>query len=73
MNQQSLHQLIKRFIFGILTGFFVAAIYWSYSSYFHASFSLAYGMMSSLFVALSCGVIATLISLDKLIDNLPFL
>ncbi|AFZ35339.1 hypothetical protein Sta7437_1781 [Stanieria cyanosphaera PCC 7437] len=71
MNQQSLRRLIKRFIFGILAGFFVAAIYWSYSTYFHASFSLIYGIMSSLFLAIFFGLIAALTDLDNLLDNLP--
>lgn len=69
----SSRQLIKRFIVGILTGIFLAFIYWSYSSYFHVDLSLAQGIMGSLLLAIACGVIATFSGLDKLIDNLPSL
>jgi hypothetical protein len=67
MNQH----LIKRFTCGTLAGLFVAAIYWSNSAYFQVSFSLAYGIINSLFLVILFGVIATIIDLDKLIDNFP--
>ena len=70
-EQKSLSNLIKRFILGASVGIFIAAIYWSYSVYFHVSLDVAQGIMSSLFLAISCGVIAIITSLDKLMDNFP--
>ena len=70
-DKQSLLNLIKRLTLGALVGLFIAAIYWSYSAYFHASFSLAHGIISSLLLAISCGLIAAITSLDKLMDNFP--
>ena len=62
---------IKRFTFGLAVGLFLVAIAWSYSAYFHVSISLVQGVIGSLFFAIFCGIIATVSSLDKLMDNLP--
>ena len=70
-NQQSVCSSIKRFICGAMVGIFLAVIYWSYSVYFHASFSLAHGILSSLILVIACGAIATFMSLDQLMDNFP--
>ncbi len=70
-DKQCLKDSIKRFTFGFFVGMFIAAIYWSYSASFHVSFALAHGIISSLFLAISCGVIAAITSLDKLMDNFP--
>ncbi len=70
MNLQS---SLKRFIFGIAMGLFLAMICWSYSVYFHVAISLVQGIIGSLFLAISCGIIATIGNLDKLMDNLPWL
>ncbi len=70
-DEKSSRNLIKRFIFGSLAGIFLALIYWSYSVYFHASFSLTHGVISTLFLATACGVIAAFTSIEKLMDNLP--
>lgn len=70
MNSQS---SIKRFLFGVAVGIFVAMIIWSYSAYYYVSVSLVQGIIGSLLLAISCGVVATLGNLDKLIDSIPFL
>ena len=61
----------KRFLFGIAVGLFVGAIAWSYSAYFDVSISLVQGIVGSLLLAIFCGIVTTLSSLDKLMDNLP--
>ena len=70
-DQKSLPNSIKKFSLGALVGIFIALIYWSYSVYFHASFSLSHGVISTLFLAIACGAIAAFTSLDKLMDNFP--
>lgn len=62
---------LKRFLFGMSIGLFLAAIAWSYSAYFHVSISLVQGIVGSLLLALSCGIVATVTNLNKLMDNLP--
>ncbi len=64
---------IKRFTFGMGIGLFISLIVWSYSAYYHVSISLVQGIIGSLLLAISCGTVATLGNLDKLIDNIPFL
>ena len=64
---------IKRFTFGMGIGLFLAAIAWSYSAYFYVSISLIQGVIGSLLLAIFCGIIATIGSFDKLMDNLPHL
>ena len=63
----------KRFILGITIGLFFAMICWSYSACFHVAISLAQGVIGSLLLAISCGIIATIGDLDKLMDNLSWL
>ncbi len=70
-DRKSLANWIKKFSLGALVGIFLALIYWSYSVYFHASFSLTHGIVSTLFLAIACGVIAAFTSLDDLMDNFP--
>ncbi len=64
---------LKRFIFGFAVGLFVAAIAWSYSVYFQISIALVQGIVGSLLLAISCGIVATIGNLDKLMDNIPHL
>ena len=70
-NQKSLSNAIKKFSLGALVGIFIAPIYWSYSAYFHVSCSLIHGVISTLLLAIACGVIAAFTSVDKLMDNFP--
>ncbi len=70
-EQQSFSRLIKHFISGAIVGIFLALIYWSYSIYSHSTPSIAQGIMGSLILAIGCGAIATFISFEKLMDNLP--
>ena len=70
-DNKSSRNLIKRLIFGSLVGIFLALIYWSYSAYFHVPLSLTHGIISTLFLAIACGVIAAFTSIDKLMDNFP--
>ncbi|MDJ0617935.1 MAG: hypothetical protein QNJ63_14520 [Calothrix sp. MO_192.B10] len=69
----NLESSVKRFIFGIGIGIFIAMIAWSYSAYYHVSISLMQGILTTLFLGVTCGLVATIGSLDKLMDNLPFL
>ncbi|MGL6338978.1 MAG: hypothetical protein ACRC80_07540 [Waterburya sp.] len=69
----SLPSFIKRFTMGAAIGLFVAAICWSYSAYFYVSVSLIQGVLASLLLAVTCGIVATLGNIDKLFDSLPFL
>jgi hypothetical protein len=70
MNPQS---SIKRFILGMTIGLFLAAIAWSNSDYFNVAISMVQGIVGSIVLAITFGIISTIGSLDKLIDNLPFL
>jgi phosphate/sulfate permease len=73
MNSQPSDKLsaIKKFAIGILTGLFIAGIFWLYSIYFHVPISLVQGIIGSSLLAISCGIIATVSGLDKLFDNFP--
>ncbi len=64
---------LKRFLFGLGVGIFLAAIAWSYSVYFDVSISLVRGIIGSLLLAFACGIVAIFSNLDKLMDNLPHL
>ncbi|MGK7896516.1 MAG: hypothetical protein AB4372_23580 [Xenococcus sp. (in: cyanobacteria)] len=66
-------QSIKRFVFGIAGGLFLAIVCWSYSAFFHVSISWFQGIFGCLILAISCGVIAALSNLDTILDNLPYL
>ncbi len=68
MNLQS---SIKRFLFGVGIGIFISLIAWSYSAYFHVSIHVYQGIMGTLLLAISCGVVANIGSIDKLMDNFP--
>ncbi len=63
-------QAIKRFLVGIAVGLFSAVIFWSYSAFFNVTISLTQGIAGTILLALACGTIATVSSIDKLIDNL---
>ena len=65
---------IGRFVSGMAVGLFVAAIFWSYSASYYAPVSLIRGIVGSIVLSLGCGVVATVGSIDKLMDNLnlPF-
>ncbi|MDJ0901298.1 MAG: hypothetical protein QNJ55_21080 [Xenococcus sp. MO_188.B8] len=69
----NLKLLVKRFIFGIAIGLFVAMICWSYSAYFLVSISLFQGILGCLLLAISCGLVAAISDPDTLLDNFPFL
>lgn len=60
-----------RFAIGLLVGLFLAAIFWLYSIEFHASISLVQGIIGSLLLAISCGIIAAFSGLDKIFENFP--
>ncbi|MEM7762013.1 MAG: hypothetical protein AAF298_28440 [Cyanobacteria bacterium P01_A01_bin.40] len=63
-------QLVKRFLFGMAVGLFVAIILWSYSMFFYVAISITQGVIGSLLLVVCCGIIATFSSIDKLMDNL---
>lgn len=63
---------IKHFILGVAIGLFVAIIAWSYSAYFNVSISIWQGIVSSLILAISFGILASIGDLNKLMDSLPF-
>ena len=67
MNSQS----IKRFTFGAGMGIFIAMIVWSYSVYYHVSISLIQGLIGILFLAIPCGILASISDIDKLMDSFP--
>ena len=69
MNLQSSSQ---RFISGVVFGLFLSMIAWSYSVYYHVSISLVQGVLCTLFLAFSFGVVAMFGNLDNLMDNIPF-
>ena len=66
-------QAIKRFLFGIAIGLFLAFLCWSYSAFFHVSISLFQGILGCLILAISCGFVAAISDLDTLLDNFPSL
>ena len=69
MNSQSSN--IKKFTIGLLAGLFIAGIFWLYSIYFHVPIPLVQGIIGSLLLAISCGIIATVGGINKLFDNFP--
>ncbi len=73
MSSQPSNKLspIKRFLAGLLAGFFIAAILWLYSIYFHAPISVVQGIIGSSLLAISCGILATVSGIDKVFDNFP--
>ena len=73
MNSQPPDKLssIKKFAIGLLAGLFIAGIFWLYSIYFHVSIPLAQGIIGSLLLAISCGIVATVSGIDKVFDNFP--
>ena len=64
---------IKRFIFGGIVGIFVAIIVWSYSAFFHVAIPLSQGIVGTFILTISCGMVAAIGNINKLMDNLPFL
>ena len=66
-------QLIKRFIFGIVIGLFLAMLCWSYSAFCHVSIPLFQGIFGCLILTISCGLVAAISDPDTILDNLPFL
>ncbi|MDJ0736995.1 MAG: hypothetical protein QNJ47_23495 [Nostocaceae cyanobacterium] len=68
MNLQS---SIKGFLSGVAVGIFVAMIFWSYSAFSHVSIPLSQGIIGTLLLAISCGIIATIGGIDKLMDKFP--
>ncbi|AFY57247.1 hypothetical protein Riv7116_4836 [Rivularia sp. PCC 7116] len=73
MNTQPSDKLssIKRFAIGILIGLFIAAISWLCSTYFHVNIPLIQGIIGSLLLSISFGILATFSGIDKLLNNLP--
>ncbi|MEM8723642.1 MAG: hypothetical protein AAGE84_30915 [Cyanobacteria bacterium P01_G01_bin.39] len=69
MNLQS----IKRFFGGVAVGLFIAAIFWSYAAFFYVAISVTKGIVGTVLLALGCGTIAAVGSIDKLMDNFPSL
>lgn len=59
---------IVRFTFGSIFGLFIATLFWSCSVYFHASLAPAYSIAAIFTIAISFGAIATITSIDKLMD-----
>ncbi|MGB3759966.1 MAG: hypothetical protein WBA07_26930 [Rivularia sp. (in: cyanobacteria)] len=69
MNSQPSN--IKKFTIGLLIGLVIAALSWLCSIYFHVSISLLQGIIGSLLLSISFGILATFTGIDKLLDNLP--
>ena len=69
MNSQSSN--IKTFSIGLLIGLFIAAVSWLCSIYFHVSIPLIQGIIGSLLLSISFGILATVGGIDKLLNNLP--
>ena len=68
----NLQPSIKRFISGVAIGLFVATVAWSNSDYFNVSISLLPGIIASLVLAISFGIITSIGNIDKIMDDLPF-
>jgi hypothetical protein len=68
----NLQPSIKRFVLGMAVGLFIAAIFWSYSAFYYVPISSIYGVVGTVLLAVCCGIIATVSSLDKLMDNINF-
>ena len=69
MNSQASN--IKRFTIGLLIGLSIAAVSWLCSIYFNVSISLLQGIIGSLLLSISFGILATFTGIDKLLNNLP--
>ena len=65
-------QAIKRFLGGMAVGLFLAATFWSYSALCHVAISLTQSIAGTVLLTVACGTIATISSIDKLMDNLKF-
>ncbi|NJL80014.1 MAG: hypothetical protein HC836_05155 [Richelia sp. RM2_1_2] len=70
-NKLSASKRFARFAIGLFAGLFVAGIFWLYSIEFHVSIPLVQGIIGSLILAISCGIIATISGLDKIFENFP--
>ena len=69
MNSQP--SKIKKFSFGLLIGLFISILSWLCSIYFHVDISLIQGIIGSLLLSISFGILATFTGIDKLLNNLP--
>ncbi|MBF2014637.1 MAG: hypothetical protein IGS23_05365 [Rivularia sp. T60_A2020_040] len=70
-NKLSASKRFARFAIGLLAGLFIAGIFWLYSIYFYVPIPLVQGIIGSLILAISCGIIATISGLDKIFENFP--
>lgn len=62
---------IKKFTIGLLIGLVICVLSWLCSIYFHVSIPLIQGIIGSLLLSISFGVLATFSGIDKLLNNLP--
>ena len=63
-------KMITRFTFGSVLGLSIAMVLWSFSIYFQAALSPVYSIVGVFLVAISFGAIASIISVDRLMDLL---
>lgn len=66
----SLSSFIKRFTMGAAVGLFVATICWADSADFYLSVSLIQGIIAILLSAITCGMLAVKVNVNRLLKNL---
>ncbi|MBV6627229.1 MAG: hypothetical protein KI793_30535 [Rivularia sp. (in: Bacteria)] len=62
---------IKRFSVGLLIGLMISGLSWLCSVYFHVNIPLIQGIIGSLLLSISFGILATFTGIEKILDNLP--
>ena len=70
-QEQTNIKFARRFIFGMTFGVFIAMNTWFYSVFCNVSIPLVQEITGTLFLAVSCGIVASFGSMKKLMDNPP--
>ncbi|MEM8830220.1 MAG: hypothetical protein AAGE96_12800 [Cyanobacteria bacterium P01_G01_bin.19] len=63
--------LFKDFVWGVLAGLLFGSIFWSYTAYFDVKIPLLQLALGISFITFGFGIIAGMIGIKKLLDNLP--
>lgn len=63
--------LFKDFVWGVLAGLLFGSIFWSYIGYFNVRIPLLQLGLEISFITFGFGIIAGMVGIEKLLDNLP--
>ena len=71
LMELSAYKKVWRLIFGSIGGIFFAGIAWSYTIFFHIDIPLTQGIIGSLLMALTFGLISAYGDLDRFFESFP--